>query len=99
MIHIKKEHKSILDTYFIKSADWEYVIESSSHNEAGSKALEKMFDVEGKNLKLSPVILSLNCTKYCEDLSEDNYQLLSTSMILSNIGMHDLSKKFKKLIK
>jgi hypothetical protein len=84
--------------YFITSANWEVSVVASNHEEAASKALELMLDNEGANLKLSPAIISLNCSKFCINFNQDHSKILSTPYILSNIGRHDLSKKFKKII-
>lgn len=96
MIRIKND--DISNSYFVTSADWEIVVISTSFDKATSKALEEMFKKMGKNLKLSPAIITVDMTNYSINFSENHSKVYSTSMVLSDIGMHDLSKKFKKIL-
>jgi hypothetical protein len=88
----------LTNSYFITSADWEITVISTSFDKAVSVGLEKMFEKMGKNLKLSPAIIVVDMTNYSINFSEEHSKVYSTSMVLSDIGMHDLSKKFRKII-
>ncbi|MEE2975624.1 MAG: hypothetical protein VX343_04155 [Thermodesulfobacteriota bacterium] len=96
MNRIKED--DITNSYFITSANWEIVIISSSFDKAVSQALEKMFKEYGKFLQLSPAIIVIDMTNYSINFSEEHSKVYSTAMVLSDIGMHDLSKKFKKIL-
>jgi len=85
-------------TFFVSSADWESVVRAPNYDEAASTALEENLNKNKKNLKLSPAIIVVNMTKYVEIFSDDCSKIFSTNMVLSNIGKHDLAKKFKKII-
>lgn len=96
MQRIKKD--DISNLYFITSANWEIVVIAKSFDVAVSSALEKMFKKMGKNLNLSPAIIAVDMTNYSINFSDEHSKVYSTAMVLSDIGMHDLSKKFKKLL-
>jgi hypothetical protein len=83
--------------YHISSANWECTILEKSHDAAVSKSLENLFEIHGKNLNISPAIISINLTRYSVNFNQDHSKIYSTAMVLSDIGKHDLAKKFKKL--
>jgi hypothetical protein len=85
-------------SYFVTSSDWECTTIASNHEEAASTCLEKMLKKYGDNLKISPAIISLNCTGYSLNFHEDHAKIASTAFILSNIGRHDLAKKLNKIL-
>lgn len=88
----------ISNTYFITSANWELTQIAKSFDDAVSIGLEKMFNKHGKELCLSPAIIVVDLTNYVINFSDDHTKVYSTALVLSDIGMHDLSKKFKKII-
>ena len=96
MLRIKKD--DISNTYFVTSADWEACVISTSFDNAVSKALSELLMEYGRNLKLSPAIIVVDATNYCVSFSDDHTKVFSTSMVLSDIGEHDLAKKFKKIV-
>jgi len=96
MQRIKKD--DITNSYFITSANWEITVLSKSFDMAVSEGLEKMFLSEGKNLNLSPAIIVIDMTNFSINFSDEHSKVYSTSSVLSDIGMHDLAKKFKSII-
>jgi len=90
--------KPNLKTFFVSSANWESIQESTSHSEAASLGLEEALSQEGKNLKLSPGIITLNATDFSLNSDMDHAKVFKTSEILANIGKHSLSKKIKGII-
>lgn len=84
--------------YYITSADWEIVIEASSFNEAASKGLEEIYEDKGIMLKLSPAIIVIDLTGFSSNFNDDYTKIFSTSLVLSDIGLHELARKFKKII-
>lgn len=96
MMRIRKD--DFTNMYFVTSADWETTIVAKSFDEAASKSLISLFEEYGKSLSLSPAIIVVDMTNYSLNFSEAHSKIYSTSMILSDIGMHDLSKKFKNII-
>jgi len=95
----KKLSNDSLRTYFITSADWESVVSSGSFEEAASQALTEAFESLGKNLKLSPAIITVDMTNFSLNFSEKHTKVFNTSAVLADIGKHDLSKKFKNITK
>jgi hypothetical protein len=96
MLRIKND--DITNCYFITSANWEIVIVSTSFDKAVSTALSKLFETYGKELNLSPAIIAVDTTNYCINFSDDHTKVFSTAMVLSDIGKHDLARKFKKIV-
>ena len=84
--------------YHISSANWESVVLDTSHDRAVSKCMEDMFSIYGNDLNISPAIISVDMTRFALNFSEDHTKVYSTSMVLSDIGKHDLAKKFKKIM-
>jgi hypothetical protein len=96
MFRIKTD--DITNSYFVTSANWEIVVISTSFDKAVSTALSKLLDKYGKTLTLSPAIIAVDVTNYCINFSDDHTKVFSTAMILSDIGLHDLARKFKKIV-
>ena len=96
MFRIKSD--DITNSYFVTSANWEIVVVSTSFDKAVSQALSELLDRYGKNLNLSPAIIAVDTTNYCINFSEDHTKVFSTAMVLSDIGLHDLARKFKKIV-
>lgn len=96
MLRLKKD--DLTNSYFITSANWELTVVSTSFDKAASMALEKMYEKYGKALSLSPAIIVVDMTNFCINFSDDHTKVFSTSMVLSDIGMHELSRKFKTIV-
>ena len=96
MLRLKKD--DLTNSYFISSANWEVTVVSTSFDKAVSIGLEKMFAKYGKTLSLSPAIIVVDMTNFCINFSDEHTKVYSTSMVLSDIGMHDLSTKFRKIV-
>lgn len=96
MQRVKKD--DITNSYFVTSANWEITVLSKSFDRAVSTGLERMFASEGKSLNLSPAIIVIDMTNYSINFSDEHSKVYSTSSVLSDIGMHDLAKKFKSIV-
>ena len=96
---IKLIKSDIKQTYFVTSADWESVIESTSFESAVSQSLEEAFNIIGKELNLSTAIIVVDMTNFCLNFNEEHTRVFSTPEILADIGRHDLAKTFKKISK
>lgn len=96
MLRLKKD--DLTNSYFISSTNWEVTVVSTSFDKAVSLAMEKMFKEYGKTLSLSPAIIVVDMTNFCINFSDEHTKVYSTSMVLSDIGMHDLAKKFRKIV-
>lgn len=88
----------IESTYFVTSANWEVCCVASSFDEASSKGLSQVLAEFGKECELSPAIIVVNASAYSLNFSDIHSKIYSTSKVLSDIGMHNLAKKIKKVI-
>ena len=96
MFRIKED--DISNLYYVTSADWESMVIATSSDRAVSEAFEEIYEVLGDKINLSPAIIAVDLTNFVLTYSEDHVKVYSTSMVLSDIGLHDLAKKFKKII-
>lgn len=78
--------------YRISSADWEYIVISSSFEEACSQAVKEMIKLKGGDLNLS---FTLEASKLSGFDVETNF--FYTPSILSDLGLHDLAKSFSEV--
>ena len=88
----------ISNIYYVTAADWESIIISTNYEKAAVAAFEEIYDKLGEDMNLSPAVIVVNVTGFSETISEDNAKILPTGMILSDMGLHDLAKKLKKII-
>lgn len=95
---IRYQSDDFKSLYYITSADWEVVIEASSFNTAASRGLEEVYEDQGVMLKLSPAIIVIDLTGFSSNFNDDYTKIFSTSLVLSDIGLHELARKFKKII-
>jgi hypothetical protein len=94
---IKLRESDIKQTYFITSADWESVVESTSFDNAVSSSLEEAFNIIGEDLNLSTAIIVVDMTNFCLNFNETHTKVFSTPEVLANIGKHNLAKTFKNM--
>ena len=85
--------------FYISCADWECVLVSDDPDEAAAIAMERANKKYGKYLNLSPTIKVVN-VNYAIDKMEilDDILVMYTPNVLANAGLHDLAKKYKKII-
>lgn len=85
--------------FYISCADWECVLVSDDPDEAAAIAMERANRKYGKYLNLSPTIKVVN-VNYAIDKMEilDDILVMYTPNVLANAGLHDLAKKYKKII-
>jgi hypothetical protein len=86
--------------FLVKCSDWSTVVEAVGPEEACTISLSKMLSSQGKNLKLSSVIISeeLKPDVYSEDYNEDEIvSYHSVSRMLANAGEHELSANVKQV--
>ena len=96
MFRVKNDDVSVL--YYVTSSDWESIVISTSFERAASTAFEEVYDELGNRMNLSPAVIVVDLSNFCLTFSEDHAKVFSTSMILADIGLHDLAKKFKNII-
>lgn len=82
--------------YMIRCSDWSVIIEAESEEEACTETLTRMLQENGRDLKLSSVMISHELKP---DVMEDEYDDLisyhSVSRMLANAGHHELSSNVK----
>jgi len=96
MFRVKSDDISIL--YYVTSSDWESIVISTSFERAASVAFEEVYDELGNKMNLSPAVIVVDLSNFCLTFSEDHAKVFATSMILADVGLHDLAKKFKNII-
>ena len=87
------------DMFFVVCADWEGCIPAKNPSEAAAVAIELSYKKHGKNMCISPTISVMDLSGLHESFDAvEHIHVLYTPEVLANAGLHDLSKKFKKLI-
>jgi hypothetical protein len=84
--------------YLVSSANWESVVKSESEVEAATKAVNEIYN-EDLEMKISPTIMVTNLSAFSK--SDQNIDICSfcySPKILSNAGLHDLSKDLDQII-
>ena len=71
---------------------------TSSFEKAASAAFEEVYDELGNKMNLSPAVIVVDLSNFCLTFSEDHAKVFKTSMILADIGLHQLAKKFKNIV-
>ena len=82
--NIDKE-KSI-KTYFVNSANWECCVKADNPQEAATLAVKDIYKNDNQ-MKISPTIMVSDLSKFSE-----------SAKILSNAGLHDLSRDLEGII-
>jgi hypothetical protein len=85
--------------FFVTCANWESVVAASDESDAAAISIEKASLEYGKDLNLSPTLCVMNISKSFKEVKflDDTYTFL-TPDVLADAGMHDLSKKYSKII-
>ncbi|MAF25922.1 hypothetical protein CL634_10155 [bacterium] len=86
--------------FYVVCADWESIITANDENDAATIAIEEASNEYGKNLCLAPSMTVIDMDfmyKHLDAVEATN--ILYTPKVLANAGMHDLSKKYAKIIK
>jgi hypothetical protein len=87
MVYRKEKDSERL--FAISCADWEASIKARDADEACTKAIERMLLEFGKKVKISPVMLVLDFSKFSEDMnSDESTQMVSAATVLANAGHH-----------
>mgnify|MGYP003155716198 CR=1 FL=1 len=83
----------------VECADWKTVTEGCSAEDASTKAFEKMMEIRGKDLQVSPVIKTVCLSEVMEDFDLEQYmEYCSCSMIMSNAGYHESAKMLNNIV-
>ena len=83
------------DFYFCSSADWSTVVVAESEIEAAGLALANLSDELGEELLVSP---AMRIRKIAEDF-EDADNIVCTSEVFADIGMHEQASILERAIK
>lgn len=87
------------DLYIVSSADWSVAQAADSADEAATKAFERMINLEGSSLKVSPIVEVTNFSKIKQQtLIDDFITLMYSPKIMADAGYHSSAKEFTKLI-
>ena len=84
--------------YLVSSANWEAVVKSKNQAEAATNAVIEIYKND-ENMKISPTIMITDLSEFSH--SEENLEICSfcyAPKILSNAGLHDLSKDLDQII-
>lgn len=85
--------------YYVTCADWETIAISSSHDDAATIAVEEIFKKRGKQMVLAPHIATVDMKSTVDQFDLDNNcEFHDTVRILSNAGLHESAKKYRKII-
>tara|TARA_Y100000310_G_C20342638_1_gene650527 strand:- start:364 stop:678 length:315 start_codon:yes stop_codon:yes gene_type:complete len=86
--------------FYVVCADWEVCLVAKDQEEAAALSIEESYRKYGKNMCISPTISVMDLSELHTTFDAvDHIHLLYTPEVLANAGLHELSKKFKKLIR
>lgn len=87
-----KDVESQTNYYRISCSDWEFMLLSSSPEQACASALQEMISLKGGSLNLS-------FTMKCDCLLENEFEtaFFYVPRVLSDIGFHELAKNFSSI--
>lgn len=89
----------MINKYIISSADWEYILEAKTAEEAATKAFELQYSKEGKQMKLSSVIKVVCFSDLEKTVEIEQFiDFCYTPEIISNAGFHDTAASFTNII-
>ena len=92
----EREEKS--KTYFITSANWEYCTKADSPQEAATLAIRDIYEMDD-GMKVSPTIMVTDLSEFSESENYlENCVFCYSPKILSNAGLHNLSKDLDEII-
>lgn len=92
------EREKTKKTYLVTSGNWEITIKAETVLEAATQAVSLAYEGD-KDMKISPTIMVTDLSEYSG--SESNIESCSfcySPKILSNAGLHDLSKDLDQII-
>ena len=85
--------------FYVVCADWESIVEAKDFEDAAALAIEKASEEYGRNLCLAPSMTAVDMNFMYDSLDAvEATNILYTPKVLANAGMHDLSKKYAKVI-
>lgn len=95
---IRKSNKNI-GLYLVISADWECINEAETPGESATLAIEEAYEKYGKNLNLAPTITTFSISSSLDGVNfMDTIISHYTPAVLSNAGLHNLSKSYKIIL-
>tara|TARA_Y100000361_G_C10975752_1_gene246376 strand:+ start:99 stop:386 length:288 start_codon:yes stop_codon:yes gene_type:complete len=84
--------------FYVQGAGWDMLVQDTSPAGAATAAFETAYEEFGKNIKISPSIIVIDLCKVVDGDCEESVNLLETTSVLADAGLHQLSKQFKKII-
>ena len=86
--------------FYVVCADWESIVTANDESDAAAISIEEAHREYGKDLCLAPSMTVMNMDFMYDSLDAvEATNILYTPKVLANAGMHDLSRKYAKVIK
>ena len=93
----KSDRKDSL--FYVVCADWESIVTARDENDAAAFSIEEAHNEYGKDLCLAPSMTVIDMDfMYASLDAVEATNILYTPKVLANAGMHDLSRKYAKVI-
>ncbi len=87
------------NSFYVEFARWRCLLSASDAEEAATLAFEQVLEKYKSKTEVSSVFTVLNLSKAMSSMSmEDNITFVYAPTVLSNSGMHDLSKDLQSII-
>jgi len=91
--------KTQKSNFMVVCADWEYICNCKSPEDAAAEGMVNKFNELGDQLNLSPTLSVFDISKAYETMDVvSNIHFFYTPHVLADSGYHDLSKKYVNLI-
>ncbi len=87
------------NSFYVEFAKWRCLVTASDPEEAATVAFEQVLAKYHSNTEVSSVFTVLNLSQAINRMSlEENLTFVYAPTVLSNAGMHDLSKDLQDII-
>jgi hypothetical protein len=87
------------NSFYVEFARWRCVVSANDAEEAATIAFEQVLDRYQSETEVSSIFTVLNLSKAMTKMSiEENVTFVYAPTVLSNAGMHDLSKDLQSII-
>ena len=84
--------------FYVQGAGWDMLVKDTSPAAAATSAFETAYEEFGKNIKISQNIIVVDLCKLVDGDCEESVNLMETTSVLADAGLHQLSRQFKKII-
>tara|TARA_Y100000592_G_C5482355_1_gene326438 strand:- start:5860 stop:6162 length:303 start_codon:yes stop_codon:yes gene_type:complete len=86
-------------SFFVSCANWEVVLQACSHEDAATLAVDEVHKEISERMMLAPYITTVNLSEVSKQFDLDICsEMHDTIKILSNAGLHESARKYKKII-